>query len=556
MRILIQPAWGAAWLVLLTLCSVAVGQPPTKPPLLRTPSRVPKFTFADNLAEQEKQLTANPLVERFRAGRHKQRDDRFRPRYHFAAPEGHLNDPNGLCFWQGRWHLFYQDRPPDEPRWHWAHAVSDDLIHWRDLPYALYPDPEEQCYSGSILVEEDRAIAMYHGRGLGNMVAVSRDPLLLNWEKITGDTILPLREGDKFYHFLSSERLPYRLYDPCLWKKAGVYYSLSGSVDYTGPGGKPVPAGFLFRSRDLKRWEFVHQFLENDRFSRVGDDGACPYFWPIGDRHILLFFSHMSSGQYLLGDYDRERDKFVVTSGDKFNFGSALPGGGVHAPSATPDGRGGLIVLFNMMSAEAKRPTAGLMTLPRRLTLLDREQLGVEPAGAIESLRGPHRPIENMKLVANQEIMLPGIIGNSIELAAEIDPAQASLVELNVLCSPDKEEFTRIALFRNAAVTTRFTPPQRKLAVVTLDGSRSSLLPDVLARPPESATVQLADDEPFRVRVFVDRSVVEVFVNRRQCLAIRVNPSRADSVHVSLRAQGAGATLRSLDCWQMQDLVP
>jgi beta-fructofuranosidase len=92
--------------------------------------------------------------------------------------------------------------------------------------------------------------------------------------------------------------------------------------------------------------------------------------------------------------------------------------------------------------------------------------------------------------------------------------------------------------------------------VVTLDGSRSSLLPDILARPPESATVQLADDEPFRVRVFVDRSVVEVFVNGRQCLAIRVNPGRDDSIHVSLRAQGADAELRSLDCWQMQDLVP
>lgn len=540
----------------LMLASVATAQPPTTPPRLHTPSRVPKFTFADNLAEQEKQLAANPLLERFRAGREKQRDDRFRPRYHFAAPEGHLNDPNGLVFWKGRWHLFYQDRPPDEPRWHWAHAVSDDMIQWRDLPYALYPDPEEQCYSGSILLEEDRAIACYHGRGLGNMVAVSRDPLLLNWEKVTGDTILPLREGDKFYHFLSAEPLPYRIYDPCIWKTDGVYYSLSGSVEYNGPGGKPVPAEFLFRSRDLKKWEFVHQFLEGDRYSRVGDDGACPNFWPIGDRHMLLFFSHMSSGQYLLGDYDRQRDKFVVTSGDKFNFGSAIPGGGVHAPTASPDGRGGLHAIFNMMSGETKRPLAALMTLPRRLTLIGRDQLSIEPAGAIESLRGEHHHIAAMKLTANQEFVLPGVTGNSFELAAEIDPGQASQVELNVLRSPDKEEFTRITLFRNAAVTTRFTPPQRKLAIVTLDGSRSSTLPDVLARPSESATVQLAEDEPFRLRVFVDRSVVEVFVNSRQCLAIRVNPGRDDSMQVSLRAQGADAQLRSLDCWQMKDVAP
>ena len=59
----------------------------------------------------------------------------------------------------------------------------------------------------------------------------------------------------------------------------------------------------------------------------VGDDGACPYFWPIGDRHMLLFFSHMSGGKYLLGDYDTDRDKFVVTHGGDFNHGPVAPGG-------------------------------------------------------------------------------------------------------------------------------------------------------------------------------------------------------------------------------------
>jgi beta-fructofuranosidase len=537
-------------------CAVATAQaPPVPKPVLRTPSRVPKFTFADDLPKQEAQLADNPLLRRFRDGRRKQADDPLRPRYHFVAPEGYLNDPNGLCFWRGRWHLFYQDRPPDEPRWHWAHAVSDDLVRWRDLPYALYPDPEEQCYSGATLVEKDRVIAMYHGRGLGNMVAVSRDPLLLNWEKLTGDTVLPLQDGGKNYHFLSREPLPYRLYDPCVWKKGDAYYSLSGSVDYTGPGGKPVPAAFLFRSKDLKKWQFLHQFLENDRFSRVGDDAACPYFWPIGDRHILITFSHMSGAQYLLGDYDRTRDTFAVTAGGRFNFGSSIPGGGVSAPSATPDGRGGVIAIFNMLSIETGRPTAGLMTLPQRLTLAEGDRLRVEPAGDIASLRGEHRHLEARKLPANEEVVLPGVAGKSIELALEIDPRKSPLVELNVLRSPGREEATRIALFRDAAVTTRFAPPQHHLAVVTLDGARASLRPDIVARPPESAPVQLTADEPFRLRVFVDRSVVEVFVNGQLCLAQRVAPSRADSTGVSLRAQGSASELHSLDVWQMKGIA-
>jgi transposase-like protein len=66
-------------------------------------------------------------------------------------------------YWKGRWHLFYQAYPPEDPRQHWGHAVSGDLIHWRDLPYAIYPNPERCCFSGATLVEEHQVIAMYHG---------------------------------------------------------------------------------------------------------------------------------------------------------------------------------------------------------------------------------------------------------------------------------------------------------------------------------------------------------------------------------------------------------
>ncbi len=153
-------------------------------------SRVPKFTFASTLEEQEEQLKTNPLILRFKESRAKLAADPHVPLYHFVSPEKGLNDPNGLSYWQGRWHMFYQGYPPEDPRQHWGHAVSDDLIHWRDLPYAIYPNPEDRCYSGSTLVEEDRVIAMYHGTKLGNMVAVSSDPLLLNWEKVTDGAVI------------------------------------------------------------------------------------------------------------------------------------------------------------------------------------------------------------------------------------------------------------------------------------------------------------------------------------------------------------------------------
>jgi beta-fructofuranosidase len=91
--------------------------------------------------------------------------------------------------------------------------------------------------------------------------------------------------------------------------------------------------------------------------------------------------------------------------------------------------------------------------------------------------------------------------------------------------------------------------------VVCLDGSRSSILPDAWPRPPERAVMERRG-EPLRLRVFVDRSVVEVFVNAKLYLAMRVYPGRKDSVGVSLRAQGQDAVLKKLDAWQMQPIWP
>ena len=317
-------------------------------------SLVPHYTFPNTLEEQREALATNPLLQRMNEARKSYEGDPHRPIYHYVNPEHTLNDPNGICFWQGRWHLFYQAYPPEDPRQHWGHAISDDLIHWEDLPYAIYPNPERCCFSGSTLVEDDRVIAMYHGTMVGNMVAVSSDPLLLNWKKVTGQAVIPMQNPD-------GSTPPYRVFDPCIWKKGDFYYSLSGGT-LPGPGGKPKRANFLLRSPDLANWTYLHPFVEDDLFTIVGDDGACPYFWPIGDRHILLFYSHISGGQYLLGDYDKERDKFVVTAHDKCNFGPSAPCG-VHAPSATPDGNGNIIVIFNMNPGKPTENWNQIMTL-------------------------------------------------------------------------------------------------------------------------------------------------------------------------------------------------
>jgi beta-fructofuranosidase len=508
-------------------------------------SLVPKYTFPDTLEAQEVALAANPLMRRLIESRTSYAGDRHRPLYHYVNPEAMLNDPNGLCHWQGRWHLFYQAYPPEDPRQHWGHAVSDDLVHWRDLPYCIYPDPEDKCFSGATLVEDDRVIAMYHGTEAGNMVAVSSDPLLLNWKKVGDRAVIPMPAPD-------DPPLPYGVFDPCIWQKEGVYYSLSAGTRPDGPAGKPVRANFLFRSTDLEHWTYLHPFVEDDAFTLVGDDGACPYFWPIGDRHILLFFSHMSGGQYLLGDYDTGRDKFVVTNGGKFNFGASTPSA-VHAPSATPDGKGGVIAIFNMNPGKPTQRWNQIMTLPRRLTV-EGDVLSVEPAGDLQSLREGFQHFEGVSLPANQEIVIDGVQGNAIELIAEIDCGAAPMVEMNVLRSPGREEYTRIAFFRDRGLADRVSGTGQRQSLVTIDSSYSSCAADVLSRAPETAPVSIAADEVLELRVFIDKSVVEVFVNGKQCVAVRVYPDRDDSVGVSFRSQGVDSEIKSLQAWQMKSI--
>jgi beta-fructofuranosidase len=382
------------------------------------------------------------------------------------------------------------------------------------------------------------------------MIAVSSDPLLLNWEKIGDGPVIPLS---------TDTATPYRVFDPCIWRTGNHYYSLSAGYTHHRPSGRRLRADFLFRSEDLRSWEYLHPFVDDDVFGLPGDDGACPYFWPIGRRHMLLHFSHMSGGKYILGDYDTKQNKLIAASGGRFNFGAFGPGG-VHAPSATPDGTGGLIVIFNMNPAKPTGEWNQIMSLPRRLTLEGDENLRVEPAGDVDSLRRAHVHLDERGLPANEEVVLHDLVGHTAEIAAVIDPVDAPTIEVNVLRS--ESERTRITLypqrgFRDWRKYTGWEREKHRAArdsIVTIDTVDSSLAPDVLSRPPESAPVHLAPEEPFDLRIFVDRSVVEVFVNRRQCAAVRVYPSRPDSNGVSIRAHGSEARLLGLDFWQLDTI--
>jgi len=166
-------------------------------------------TYPDTLEEQLEALKTDQQLRSFQEARERLASDPYRPLYHFSAPEHSLNDPNGLCQWRGKYHMFYQFNDPGCNRVHWGHTISDDLVHWEDLPIALYPTTEKDCFSGQTQVEPDRVIAIYHGTASGNAIATASDPLLLNWKKHPSNPVIPITPDGE----------PYRVFDPCIWKE-------------------------------------------------------------------------------------------------------------------------------------------------------------------------------------------------------------------------------------------------------------------------------------------------------------------------------------------------
>ena len=212
-------------------------------------------------------------------------DDPQRPVYHFLPPANWMNDPNGAIYWKGLYHLFYQHNPNDavQDTIHWGHAVSEDLVHWRHLPIALAPTPDgpdrDGCYSGAAVDNNGEPTIVYHAVPDGICLATSRDDLR-TWEKSPQNPVIGQPSpGD-----------PWSPHACGVWREDDTWYLLSGFG--VGAARKALgvsrDACFMFRSKDLVHWEYMHLLYEPGEES----DCACPDFFPLGDKHMLLFTSH------------------------------------------------------------------------------------------------------------------------------------------------------------------------------------------------------------------------------------------------------------------------
>lgn len=516
--------------------------------------------------EQEKALKECEQLADFRRIRREKQDDPYRPIYHFIRQDGTLNDPNGLCFWEGRWHLFYQ---ACDPCIHWGHAVSDDMIFWRDLPYAIFPSGETHCFSGGTCVDEEnhRVIAAYYGftgydpedgYKCGIVIATSSDPLLLNWTKVNdGAPIITDADAPCWTPPDAppvKDQKPYQVFDAYIWKENGVYYLLTAGYTPDPVTGRRYRQSYLHRCTDdgLTEWEFVKPFLENDRFRELGDDGACPYFVPIGeDKRLFIHFSHRAVPKYLIGDYDSDTHEFFPFSGARLTSGYQV----LVAPSAFPCGDGEINCIFNMPEHRAQDGWYGVMTLPRRMYVGGawNDLLYQKPYADLSVLHESTVEYSDVKLEPATPFIPEDMRGNAfeLELLLKADDIPQTL-EIEVLRSHDGRETTRVSFYRFRGGMYAILPYSTD-SVIMLDTSKSSVNgADYL--PPETASVEMSDKDDLGIRIFVDKSVVEVFVNDRHAVQHRAYPTLPDSTGVTVTARGGEGRVSSMRFHKMKSI--
>jgi beta-fructofuranosidase len=184
---------------------------------------------------------------------------------------------------------------------------------------------------------------------------------------------------------------------------------------------------------------------------------------------------------------------------------------------------------------------SGTMSLPRVLSLGDDGRLRMNPPEEIAHLRGREKKSANLDIPADSELALDHFGGNSLEVDLEMSAPGAKQFGVKVCCSPGGEEQTPV--FYDAI--------DKKLKVDTTHSSLAEGPKNIEAGP-----FELKPDEPLQLRIFIDKSVVEVFANGRQTVMRRIYPSRADSLGLKLFSQGGPARIGTLRSWEMSPSNP
>jgi beta-fructofuranosidase len=472
--------------------------------------------------------------------------DPLRPRYHLMSASRWIGDPNGPIAYHGEYHMFFQHNPYADSgeRCSWGHAKSSDLAHWERLPIALTNGPQDydsmHVASGCCVVHDGLPTILYtgmspHGHSVtqktmrSDAQASPADQLfrtgpLQNGPKQRSEVQCIAHSHDGMVSWTKHARNPVvarpprddlvGFRDPFAWREQDTWYIVVGS-GIKGEGGTAL----LYRSKDLTRWEYMHPLCVG-----FGEMWECPNFFPLGDKHVLVV-SPYESVRYAIGTY---RDHhFSPESWHELDLGGRP---NFYAPNGLEDDRGRRIVWGWIQGGGTEGyPWDGALTLPRILTLRSDGRLGMSPAAELRTLRGSQVHIDDVLITPETPNLLGDIEGKSLEIIVEFELLDATSFGLLVRRSPDGEEGTPVG----------YDTARKQL----ISGDRSG------------AFDLLADEDTLCMQVFVDNSIIEIYVNGRICFTNRVYPRRPDSLGLSLFAHGGSVRVKSLDCWEMHALM-
>jgi beta-fructofuranosidase len=505
------------------------------------------------------------VVQSTRLLREKLLEDPYRPGYHFCVPEdnGRPGDSNGCFYANGRYHLMYLYQRSGVG-FSWGHISSNNLVHWRHHPDAIAPGHgDEGCFSGGAFLDDDGTAylsywMLWGDKGIG--IARSSDRHYDHWEKLAANPVIKSTEwGITETTDENGNKLIYGSADPTnIWKQDGKYYILNGNLLVLNKyGRKPdAPAAmkgdrlYLLESEDLEDWQYKGSFYErNPAWTEDSEDNMCPSFLPLpsspdggpaSDKHLLLFISHNKGCQYYVGDYDTTNQRFIPNNHGRMTWVDNT----YFAPEALVDDQGRQIMwawLTDNPQDEKAQGWSGVYGLPRSLWLGDDGTLRMRPVKELEMLRCAPLAWEDIELADGDTKVLRGVVGDSCELEVIVDPSStAQQVGAKVRASADGTEETLL-----------YYDTQKKELV--FDATQSGIQG---RKQVERAPLDLKPGEALKLRVFVDRSVVEVYANDRQAICRRVYPGRVDSLGVLLFAKGGAASVPSVKAWEMMQSNP
>lgn len=447
--------------------------------------------------------------------------DPYRPQWHFTPAQHWINDPNGLVWFDGEYHLFFQYNPFGSQWGHmsWGHAVSTDLLHWQELPVAIAEDERVSIFSGSIVVDAHNRsglgtgnqpvlLAFYTGcrrvpeGGQAQELAWSTDRGR-SWTKYPGNPVLDI--GLKDFR------------DPkVLWHEASQRWVMA----VVRPDDHQVS---FYGSTNATSWQHLSDF---GPLGEAGGIWECPdlieFPQPCGrpSRWVLkvdCLAGHPggTGAQVFIGRFDGERFCADSHSGAHAHSGLWVDhGSDFYAalswanlpPQASAHGPRPVWIGWMNNHAYAKHtptePWRGAMSVPRELFVVDTAagpRLGQAPVASLSRLRGSPQHSGPRRLGAGQHHLAPGAASRSMELAWQIDCRASTASQWALLLRSGPTEQLRLGV-------------DRQRGVLWLDRSASGFAPDSARwAGRREAPLYASADGIFTLRVLLDHCSVEVF---------------------------------------------